>query len=260
MSIAFDGTNDWLSFGNVNPTSTSAFTIIGWFKPTGNTNLSLGSKFVANTTPCYIIQQSNIAASSGQGLRFSVGTGTNAVAIGSKDLTIDAAKWHVFVMRYDGGETGNDARLRMWFDGDEQTSLTYSATVPASTGSSGGLVLGNGRSDAAVTSYNGSLGLWKIYNTALPVGIIQTEMYSFFPYDTSSLQFFFYGEDNGAWADFGPNNYTPAVTGTATIDQAPFLPDFFRQVPRANRRIALTKRHEPIHRGLRVLPPLFHGR
>lgn len=260
MAMSLPGTSgNYASYGNVNPTTTTAFTIIQWFQIAASTfGMAMSSKFVINTTPTFIVGVGNVAGTNGQGLQFSVGTGNNAVATGKKDITVSLGEWHVAVFRYDGGGANNDARLRMWFDGAEQTSLTYSTTVPATTGSAGGLILGNGRSDASTGMWNGLLGPVKIYNTALTSESIQSEMYSYWPFDTANLQFFFYGQDNGLFKDYGPNAYTYTAVGTNTYSQqCPFgEPDFFRHVPRGNRRTVLTKRHEPIHNRLSSLPAL----
>ena len=87
-------------------------------------------------------------------------------------LTNDTTKFHSYGIVYDGNQTGNANRLRLIYDGTQQ-SLTFTGTIPANTGAENYMFFGgdnrSGGSGGALggTFMDGYIGEVMIWTRAL---------------------------------------------------------------------------------------------
>lgn len=85
--------------------------------------------------------------------------------IGTKIHKINA--WEHWAMVFDGTQSGDENRLKFYFNGTPQ-ELVFNGTIPATLNSSDtAVVIGDRGSDAPQYSWNGSIDDVRIYNRAL---------------------------------------------------------------------------------------------
>lgn len=88
-------------------------------------------------------------------------------------FTSNDTNWHHVVLRFDGTESTNDARLKGYLDGIQQT-LTYNDTIPATISSAlPNLFIGRDES-VAVAYTNGLIDDGRLYSRALTASEIQS--------------------------------------------------------------------------------------
>lgn len=102
---------------------------------------------------------------------------------GTVSLTNDTTKFHTYGIVYDGTQTGNANRLRLIYDNIQQ-SLTFTGTIPATTGAQNYMFFGgdnrSGGSGGALagTFMNGYIGEVMIWTRALaPSELINVNTY-----------------------------------------------------------------------------------
>jgi len=171
---SFDG-GDYVDLGDQPATEgVSQLTVSTWVK---------GSTYPALT--CFVCK-ANLSGSPTQYSWVFETYGTNAVVAGiapttttdaygtspTNSLTTNA--WNHVVMVFDGTQTGNTNRLKIYINGKLQT-LTFGGTIPATTQATTSNVKIGATSDNA-RFFTGSLDEVKIYNTALTADQVQQDM------------------------------------------------------------------------------------
>lgn len=160
--LDFDGSNDYLSLGDINEIDgADELTISAWvkfdtlqdystifLKGSGNTATGMQTGATGdgdgNNDPYLIVQDGS----------FSWGWTTgNLLTTGS---------WHHWAMVFDGAGSGNANRIKFYFDGDPQT-LTFSGTIPALTDAN---AISARLSDTS-GPFNGVLDEVRLYSRAL---------------------------------------------------------------------------------------------
>lgn len=122
--LSFDGTNDYVALGAMASVDAQAdLTVMGWAKRSSST--SRGMLF-----------NSYVNANNWLGLQFANDTNVYAVvangALAYGYVAVANTNWHHYALVFDGAQTGNANRLKLYIDGVAQT-LTYSGTIPATT-------------------------------------------------------------------------------------------------------------------------------
>jgi hypothetical protein len=126
QAVTLDGANDRIAVGNFAATDgASQMSISGWVNRIPN-NPTLGALFAKETN-----------TNAWLSLQFAATAQVNAIvsngglAFGTLNSTASALDgWHHFSMVFDGTQTGNAARLKLYFDGVQQT-LSFTGTIPA---------------------------------------------------------------------------------------------------------------------------------
>jgi hypothetical protein len=124
QALSFDGSNDFVGVGDIGVIDGVAnATLSGWIKRGAtNAHITFGKhdtssgRFAIN-----FYNDGNVYFNVGDG------SGTPYAYFVSNDTD-----WHHVVMAYDGSQSGNANRLKVYFDGVQQT-LTFSGTIPATT-------------------------------------------------------------------------------------------------------------------------------
>lgn len=75
--------------------------------------------------------------------------------------------WEYWTIVFDGTQTGNDNRLKMYRDGVHLGNLSHFAAVPATTGSNSNAIYIGEKPDLSGTSWRGRIDDVRIYNRAL---------------------------------------------------------------------------------------------
>lgn len=224
-SITLDGTGDYASPGDLTAlNSTSAFTVNLWTQFTDKTALKmLFSKVTTATTNEIDIQTSGSA--------MYVLVGNSTTSYGSVSIaSLSNNTWYNVSMVFDGSQTGNENRLKLYINGVLQT-LTFVGTIPASTGNMAGAPVYFGRhtSYSPARDWAGKIDNVTIYNSALTASDIEN-IYN--ESDTSraavvidttsnySGSQLFSIKNNGttkAYFDSNGNLTTPSVTSTGQV-------------------------------------------
>ncbi len=133
--------------------------------------------------------------------------------------------WTHVVMVYDGSGSANADRLKVYFNGVEQT-LSYGGTIPATTGTYSTSYLG-ARGDGS-NEYKGDLSNFSIFNQAISAedvkylyngGTPQTNI-SFEPTSWYKLDNLTTGiQDSGSASNNGTNNGATAVSSSVAVNQ-----------------------------------------
>ena len=126
----FDGTNDYIQLGAIpEVNNASALSICGWVY-----------RNVLNTVNTLFLNADNNAAPSANSrlwvtwysdniIYFTNCNGSNTYIQVTKAVT----GWHHIACVFDGSKTGNLERMKIFFDGELQVSLSSSGTIPATT-------------------------------------------------------------------------------------------------------------------------------
>jgi hypothetical protein len=146
-SLAFDGTNDYVET-NYTAGNISSQTISCWINKTNLQN----SYILAKSTLYYGLEiyPTVIYANISDNQYGQVSYNTNG--------------WQNIVFTYDGNQTGNSNRLKIYFNGNIQT-LTFNGTIPSSTNVSD--VMQIGRRWWSTAFSQGGVAQVSIYNRAL---------------------------------------------------------------------------------------------
>lgn len=139
--------------------SASAFTLATWFKqPALDVTCTMFMKYLASTAYLSV----DISASGYVYTR--INNGSSAYGMFDYDGVVTAGTWHHFAIVYDGTQTGNVNRLKVYIDGVSQTLDFGATTIPATTAALAGrtFYLGN-----TTSTWAGSLYDFRVYSTAL---------------------------------------------------------------------------------------------
>ena len=130
-ALSFDGVSDYVSCGTQNDvwSGSQILTLTGWFNINThkNTNGLFGKARNDNNRVYVTCTTSKFF--------FGVSDGDTDVSYNANGYTTDlpsAGIWHHFVCVYDGTQTGNANRLKIYLNG-ELKSLTYTNTIPPTT-------------------------------------------------------------------------------------------------------------------------------
>jgi hypothetical protein len=160
--LNFDGTNDYVGVNAMPSTNAlSQLTISGWVKRKPATP-TRGGVFVKQTNvnnwlalQFFSVSQINVIVSNG------------SLAYGSINATAaEITGWHHYTMVFDGTQTGNANRLKLYIDGVSRTLSFPGASIPATTPTIAGAgFLGYDQQNN--TFLNGSMDEVRMYNRAL---------------------------------------------------------------------------------------------
>jgi hypothetical protein len=165
--LNFDGSNDLSDMGDLPFTeSASQLTWSAWINPaTITTNQCILCKFNNNgTETAWTIQTASSPANS---LLISIDTTNtdgNTYARTAID-TVQIGAWQQVTLVFDGTQTGNANRAKVYINGIQQT-LTFVGTIPSTTRATTSNVR-LGSTSSGSRNYAGSMDEVKIYNTAL---------------------------------------------------------------------------------------------
>lgn len=165
-SFSFDGT-DYLTAGRFEPLENiSSFTVSLWVDFKTISAKSIFGYWVDG-------YGGTLIESSASNLYFAVGNTAYVAGYFPFSNNISANTWYHLSIVFDGTQTGNSNRLKVYLNGSEKT-LTFSGTIPASTPVSPNSVLVIG--GIKITAVNGAkdideVGIW---NTALTSTQIQS--------------------------------------------------------------------------------------
>ena len=163
-ALVFDGVSDYLDCGDLTfLNSASAFSISVWIK-SDNTN-SLDYLYNKTSSSSNLIRMAiayNI-------MYFNVYNGGNAYG----SVAFTSTDWNHISLVFNGSGTGNSNRLKAYINGEEQ-SLTYTGTIPSSTGNLSGTAFQIGK--YLTDHFEGSMCDFKIFNSALTEAQVQ-ELY-----------------------------------------------------------------------------------
>lgn len=122
-ALDFDGVNDMVSFASY-PSLTTIATQSFWFKrgAVSQNGPGVGFGTIGSTANRFVVQVWN------DGFIYVSFTGSAWCRFSSNDLN-----WHHLVVVFDGSQTGNSNRCRVWLDGVAVT-LTFTGTIPATLG------------------------------------------------------------------------------------------------------------------------------
>lgn len=179
-AVSFDGTNDFVDLGDLSYSeSNSALSWTMWVNP--NT---------LSTVDCFICK---IQATPASGkASYAIGTGSSNASAVSVGISIDGntsiataetpagvlanGKWAYVAVVFDGSQSGNDKRLKVYVNGVEQL-LSFTGTVPSSTQATTSNARLGASSDATPGwLFSGTIDEVKIYTGALSLSEIKTDM------------------------------------------------------------------------------------
>jgi hypothetical protein len=158
-SLDFDGVSDYMTCGYIPElNSTQTFTISTWLKFDDVT-----------TTQRILGQTSNPNAITIFSFGGKIAATLTSTAYGYTSAILSIGTWYHIAIVYDGTLTGNANRLKIYVDGTQQTLLSFSGTIPATTGTFvNPFYLGT---DGFTTPnyYGGLMDEVGIFNTAEPI-------------------------------------------------------------------------------------------
>jgi hypothetical protein len=164
-ALNFDGSNDRVIAGDIDALDgIPQMTYEAWIQlessPTGSDHKGIAGKVLAGdgNTISWLTADPNGKVSMwlGNGSVNLASTPTGVLSLGN---------WHHIAMVFDGNQSGNANRLKIYVDGIEQ-SLTFSGTAPATTASTTHLLQIGGLNDGA-RHLDGSIDEIRIWDRAL---------------------------------------------------------------------------------------------
>ena len=178
--LYFDGVDDHVILDNFQMKNlidgSASLTVESWIKYDRSTPGVIFSHFRAgNTTP--------VGTNTGIFLRVRPdGSLTTDMTFGESYISaaglVERNRWHHVAVVFDGTQTGNSNRFKLYLDGIE-IPLTYNGTVPATVGSlSNGTFIGARVVAALTDQFPGQIDEVKIFNTARTEAQIQSDMIS----------------------------------------------------------------------------------
>ena len=167
QALSFDGVNDYVS-ATPSLNGLSQFSLSMWVKA-GSASDGYFSYGISSSYTTDIFLYANAGV-----LNIQVNNGTDGA--GTVAYTPNASVWRYITVVFDGGQTGNIARLKMFVDGVQQI-LAYGYTVPAVTASPVSPVAWIGHYKSSPTSpwpLLGHITDTRVYNRALSLNEIRT--------------------------------------------------------------------------------------
>lgn len=166
MSFLFNGTTSVVNHGDI--AALDAMTVGTWM---------FWLRYLTVSADGFLSK--GVGTAAGNGWRIGTGVGSNndiswrvANQGGRIPAVFPDTAWHHWAFVFNGGGVGNAARLQGYQDGVQRT-LTYSGTVPASTGADNATsVLAM---EVAAVRAHGIMGLVKIWRRALTAAQVRQE-------------------------------------------------------------------------------------
>jgi hypothetical protein len=163
QALRFDGVDDSVNVGDINATDgASAMTVSAWvYQDSLSADLSVVSKWHGSGFSWYFASSRGGHGGSDD-VHFQIGDSDEE---GYTTTNVhQAGRWEHWVGVFDGTQTGNANRLKIYVDGVSQ-SLTYDAVIPATTQSTA-FPVHIGSTDGSGV-WNGKIDDVRIYNRAL---------------------------------------------------------------------------------------------
>jgi hypothetical protein len=160
-TLTFDGTNDYVTVANTVAvlSAVNKFTIESWFKLTNaslnNTIFSFGTGASYNNDILVAVYGTTILA--------QVNNGVDGSA--SPTAAFTSTAWTNIQVVFDGTQTGNANRLKMYINGVLQT-LTFAYTVPATTAVNSSCGIGAYSTGSFNNFLTGNIAVTRLYTTA----------------------------------------------------------------------------------------------
>ena len=163
-ALVFDGVTDYLDCGDITSlNSASAFSMSVWIKSDNTNSLDyLCNKASSGSNRIHMSIAYNI-------LYFNVTNGSASYGT----VAFTSTDWNHISLVFNGSGTGNSNRLKAYINGEEQ-SLTYSGTIPSTTGNLSGTAFQIGK--YLTDHFDGSMCDFKIFDSALTEAQVQ-ELY-----------------------------------------------------------------------------------
>lgn len=168
QALSFDGSNDSVNLGRVSATeSASQLTWSFW----AYTNVwQDGDGFISKEVPynngSWHIGISSSCNVGNQLIVYIATTDGDGGTLGCADVSSATGRWIHYVVVFDGTQTGNANRLKIYVDGVQDSVLDFIGTIPAST-----IVSANnvriGSDSAGNANLSGKIDDVRIYNRAL---------------------------------------------------------------------------------------------
>ncbi|MCK9370160.1 LamG domain-containing protein [Candidatus Dojkabacteria bacterium] len=158
--LKFDGTNDYMSFGNTESLNLSTnFTVSMWLRVDGNGSLTrVAGKFHGSTATqrSWVLSYDGRGGGSGQKLTWSVYTSDGTTTGASATSTMTLGRWYHVVGLYNGSSAS------IYIDGNHQESVAKTGIVNKSTMNT---VIG--AASNGVNYFNGTIDDFMIINRSL---------------------------------------------------------------------------------------------
>jgi len=158
-ALDFDGTDVYLSLGNISSlSSASAFTLSTWVKTSTN------DKYIYSSYASGITDSIQMYFHSGGSLRCIVGSGSSYYQVGTSSTTLADGTWKNFSFVFSGGNY-----VKIYVDGSEETTSFVSGTntVPTTTEANAGNTPRIAGYVAGGYSLNGLVDEVALFNSAL---------------------------------------------------------------------------------------------
>lgn len=212
-SLYFDGSDDYLNIGDITELNiTQSFTVSFWMKQDNNTAYDrMFHKLGANS-----LTQDISVATYNNDFYVEVGNGSNSYGYWpSYASTISSGTWFHVAAVYDGTQTGNSNRLKLYINGSPVT-MSYSGTIPSSTYNLAGYdtyVSYNSGSEY----YGGYIDELRVWNTPRTLTEINNDIYASLSGTEPGLVAY-YNFDTGTGTttyDQTSGSYDGAITGAS---------------------------------------------
>ena len=158
-SIVFDGNDYILSNAISQNNNASALTWVVWVKRSTSNSYMTFIQYSGSSSDIGLELWNNGP------IYFEIGNGGNTYG----ELSNNSSSWQNVAMVFDGSGVGNSARLKAYINGIQQ-NLTYTGTIPTTSGSGNTLYIGNTGPFAGPNSNLfsiGNMGSFASYNRAL---------------------------------------------------------------------------------------------
>lgn len=206
MALLFDGTNDVVSFGDIDSLDTpTAFTISFWVS-VDEAGAAANDGYLGKGVNAATHGFSTLANNGGFGFRFFIG----ATAYNKTTMFADTA-FQMLSVVYDGSGAANADRLKVYLNAVEQTATSFTGTIPATCVDSAAAPLNFGRASSDLGFMAMTAAHLKIWTAALTQGELLQELYSHSPRRFSNL-LIWAPFDNGVATDYSGNGLTGAIT------------------------------------------------
>lgn len=171
-ALSFDGANDSVDLGDINNLdSLSALTVSYWvkFNDLSNSNQHIVSKRPANGTTGWGTQTGS------DSLLFLLGGNNTLSVVSTNNGTISAGNWYHVTMTFDGSQSTEAGRAKIYLNGQQAatTRASWSAPVPASLSANSEHVWFGYPTDPYDSYLKGVLDDVRIYNYVLSQSEIQ---------------------------------------------------------------------------------------
>lgn len=128
--------------------------------------------------------------------------------------------WAHWAFVYDGGGVANADRLKIYFNGTDQ-SLTFAGTIPATMNDSGTGLVRVGRDSEEQNTVDGKIALVKVWTAVLTAAEVFQELNSYRPTRTANLVLWSPYDDGTSARDYSGAGNHGTVTGALQFEGPP---------------------------------------